>query len=218
MAGATEQGIRLGGLVDRRAVTDRLAARALPLSAPDIPRTGDDASVAIDVDWSVVDERGRTAGLSDLAYLARAVVDALCEFPRLNATVGDAGLIIASEVNLGIAVETTPGGPVVPVVPRAEMLDGEALAERIAALTSSARAGTLMPADVADGTFSITDVGATDASSAAPAVHAPQVATLAVDDRRAGTLSLSFDPQVIDSAYAAGFLDRLRELLEQGLR
>ena len=266
MAGATEDGIRLGGLVDRRAVTDRLAARSrglgpaprsaapagtlpgelVPLSAvrrrtaehlTHSLRTAAHALVVTEVDWSVVDEERRAAGLNYLPYVARAVVDAVCEFPHVNATLGDDGLLVASEVNLGVAVDLAHQGLVVPVVRRAETLDVRAISARIDALAAAARAGTLSMADLEHGTFTITNIGSLGTVLAAPIINTPQVAILSTDGvrmrpvavpdgaggwdtavRPVGNLSLSFDHRAFDGAYAGGFLARVRQLLEQGVR
>lgn len=265
MAGATEDGIRLGGLVDRRAVTDRLAARSRPLGPPPavtaaagpagelVPlsairrrtaehltsslRTAAHALVVTEVDWSVIDDQRRAAGLTYLPYVARAVVDAVCEFPHVNATLGDDGLLVASEVNLGVAVDLAHHGLVVPVVHRAETLDVRAISERIDALAATARAGKLSMADLEHGTFTITNIGSTGTVLAAPIINTPQVAILSTDGirmrpvavpdgsggwdtavRPVGNLSLSFDHRAFDGAYAGGFLARVRQLLEQGVR
>jgi pyruvate dehydrogenase E2 component (dihydrolipoamide acetyltransferase) len=204
MAGATEDGIRRGGLVDRRAVIERLGARAQPVDPPSpgelVPlspirrrtaahltealRTAAHALVVTEVDWSRVDERRRAERLTYLPYVARAVAGAVCEFPLVNATLEDDVLLVADSVELGIAVDLDHGGLVVPVVRRAETMSVRELADAIAAVADGARSKRLGPDAYVGGTFTLTNIGSMGTVMAAPIINTPQVAILSTDGVR----------------------------------
>jgi len=192
------------------------------------------ALLVADVDYGGVDRVRRAAGLTFLPFVARAVVDAVREFPDVNATSTDDGLLVSTAVHLGIAVDRGYEGLVVPVVRDADGLRLRALAGAIDELASRARAGTFTVADLEGGTFTLTNVGSQGTFAAAPIINHPQVAILSTDGirmrpvavpgdddewrlaiRPVGNLSLSFDHRAFDGAYAAAFLARVRQLLEQ---
>jgi pyruvate dehydrogenase E2 component (dihydrolipoamide acetyltransferase) len=172
------------------------------------------------------------ARLSYLPFIVRAVVDALTEYPRVNATVGDDELVVRGEINLGIAVDLDHEGLIVPVIRDAPAKRLRALAGEIADLAERARARRLSPDDVAGGTFTITNPGPYGTFASVPIINQPQVAILATDrvTRRpvvvstvdgdgiavhaVGRLVLSFDHRAFDGAYAAAFLARVRDILE----
>jgi 2-oxoglutarate dehydrogenase E2 component (dihydrolipoamide succinyltransferase) len=189
--------------------------------------------VGTEVDYFRLDPVRRSAGLSFLPFVARATVDALGAFPRLNSSVGDDQLIVHRSVHLGFAVDLGFEALVVPVVRGAGDLRLHALSEAIAAQADKARAKQLNADDLTGGTFTITNVGTYGTVVTAPVINQPQVAILSTDGVRMrptavrdeagewlvavhplGNLSLSFDHRAVDGAYAAAFLARVRELLE----
>jgi 2-oxoglutarate dehydrogenase E2 component (dihydrolipoamide succinyltransferase) len=191
------------------------------------------AFIAMEVDFEVVDRARRTKKLSYLPFVARALVDAVAEYPHVNASVGDGALLVHHDVHLGIAVDLDHQGLIVPVVRAAQGKRLVALAEEIADLAARARAKRLSPDDVTGGTFTITNPGPSGTTISAPIIHQPQVAILSTDGvkRRPvvvelddggdavvvhaiGMLGLSFDHRAIDGAYASAFLARVREILE----
>ena len=103
--------------------------------------------------------------LTYLPFIARAVVDALTEWPYLNSSVGDDELIVHGEVNLGIAVDLDFEGLLVPVVHRAEEKRLVALAREICDLASRARSKHLTMDDISGGTFTLTNAGVSAPSS-----------------------------------------------------
>jgi len=202
------------------------------------------ALIAIEVDYDNVDRARKPAkdefkaqegvNLTYLPFVARAVIDALREFPQLNASVGDDALIVHHDVHLGFAVDLSFEGLVVPVVHNADTKRLRAIARQVADLADRARSKKLTPDDIASGTFTITNVGSYGTVSAAPIINHPQVAILSVDGirmrpaavpgpggewaiavRPLGNLSLAFDHRVFDGAYAAAFLDRVRTELQE---
>jgi pyruvate/2-oxoglutarate dehydrogenase complex dihydrolipoamide acyltransferase (E2) component len=170
--------------------------------------------------------------LTYLPFIARAVCLALRDFPNVNATFDGRSLSLKKEVNLGIAIDLSHNGLVVPVVKQAGDLTVEGLAKAIARLTEKARANKLTADDLSGGTYSITNNGAFGTLFTSPIINAPQVAILSTDAirkrpvvvataegdfiaaRTTGILGQSFDHRAFDGAYAASFLSRLRQLIE----
>jgi 2-oxoglutarate dehydrogenase E2 component (dihydrolipoamide succinyltransferase) len=183
-------------------------------------------------DYAGINAVRRAAGLTALPFVARAVVDALRDFPFLNATLADDGLTLTSQrgVHLGIAVDLDFHGLVVPVVHDADGLRLRALADAIRDVAVRARAKKLTPDDLAGGTFTITNPGASGTWMSVPIINRPQVGILATDgvhktvvaDQADGSLRiaplghlcLSFDHRALDGAYAGSFLRRVHEIVE----
>jgi pyruvate dehydrogenase E2 component (dihydrolipoamide acetyltransferase) len=252
-AGSGEQGrVTLGDLGeaavpvatgDERVPFNRVQARAgVALLAS--TQTAAHALTVVETDYSAVEvarrewrERFRAEEGFSLTYLpfaARAVVDALRDFPLFNATLGDDAFVVSRRVGLGIAVDLDHQGLVVPVVHDADTLRLRALARAIDDVARRARAKRLTPDDTAGGTFTITNPGGYGTEISVPIINRPQVGILSTDgvrkrvvvsndgpdaDRLAirpgGYLCLSFDHRAIDGAYAGAFAGRVREILER---
>ncbi|HEX4647928.1 MAG TPA: 2-oxo acid dehydrogenase subunit E2 [Steroidobacteraceae bacterium] len=175
-------------------------------------------------------EKAQAAGvkLTPLAFIMRACVKALQEFPRFNSALDASGtnLIVRKYLHLGFAADT-PNGLVVPVVRDADHKDVYALARALGQLSEKARAGKLAPADMQGGCFSISSLGGIGGTAFTPIVNAPEVAILGVSRSsmqpvyQSGTfvprlmlpLSLSYDHRVIDGAMAARFTTYLAHTL-----
>jgi 2-oxoglutarate dehydrogenase E2 component (dihydrolipoamide succinyltransferase) len=189
--------------------------------------------VATEVDYHGVDGVRRAAQLSFLPFVGRAVVDAIGEYPRVNASVGDDELIVHPRINLGVAVDVDFEALVVPVVADAGTMRLRALSDAVEALATRARSKRLTTDDLTGGTFTITNVGSYGTLVTAPVINQPQVAILSTDGVKmrpvavraangewtiavhpVGNLSLSFDHRAFDGAYAAAFLARVRDILE----
>ena len=170
--------------------------------------------------------------LTYLPFVARATVEALEEWPYLNASVGDDSLVVHHEINVGVAVDLDHHGLIVPVVRRAEELTLRGLARRIHELADRARTKKLSADDIAGGTFSITNAGPFGTFLTAPIINQPQVAILSTDGvtRRpvvvtaadgseaiavhsVGLLCLAWDHRAVDGAYAAAFVARIAEIV-----
>ncbi len=200
------------------------------------------ALVVLEADYEAVErvrlearERFRAEegfSLTYLPFVARATVEALGEWPHLNASVGEDSLIVHHGVNLGIAVDLDHAGLIVPVVHRAEELTLRGMARRINDLGQRARSRKLSADDISGGTFSITNVGSYGTVITAPIINQPQVGILSSDGvkRRPvvvtgpdgteaiaihsmGMLCLSWDHRAVDGAYAAAFVARVAEIL-----
>jgi pyruvate dehydrogenase E2 component (dihydrolipoamide acetyltransferase) len=177
-------------------------------------------------------DKAQAAGvkLTPLAFIMRACVKALQEFPRFNSALDPTGanLIVRQYVNMGFAADT-PQGLVVPVVKDANRKDIYELARHLGALSEKARAGKLPPTDMQGGCFTISSLGGIGGTAFTPIINAPEVAILGVS--RASTraiykdggfvprlmlpLSLSYDHRVIDGAMAARFTSFLAHTLAE---
>ncbi|MDE3086483.1 MAG: 2-oxo acid dehydrogenase subunit E2 [Acidobacteriota bacterium] len=198
--------------------------------------------VVVEVDYENVERVRRAEGqafrseegfsLTYLPFVARATVEALREWPHLNASVGEDSLVVHHQVNLGIAVDLDHEGLIVPVVPRAEEVTLRGIARRIHELAGRARTKKLTADDISGGTFSITNAGPFGTFLTSPIINQPQVAILSTDGvkRRPtvvvgedgteaiaihsmGLLCLAWDHRAVDGAYAAAFVARVGELL-----
>jgi pyruvate dehydrogenase E2 component (dihydrolipoamide acetyltransferase) len=168
-----------------------------------------------------------------LAFLVKAAVAALKEFPEFNSslTAEKDAVVLKRYYNIGIAVDT-PGGLVVPVVKDADRKGIVELSREFMAISAKAREGKLGPGDMQGGTFAISSLGGIGGTSFTPIVNAPEVAILGVVrsamkpvwngmefvPRLMLPLSLSYDHRVIDGALAARFTRHLCYLLEDDRR
>ena len=183
----------------------------------------------------VKDEFKATEGfsLTYLPFIARAVVDALGDFPHLNASVGETDLIVHRFVDLGIAVDMNYEGLLVPVVRDAESKRLRALAREINDLGNRARSRRVTPDEISGGTFTISNNGSAGSVLTMPVINQPQVAVLSTDAitkkpvvveipgggesiaiHPVGNLAMAWDHRAFDGAYAAGFLVRVKTILE----
>lgn len=166
--------------------------------------------------------------LTYTAYFAAACAAALRAFPIVNSSWSVEGVVIHPQVNLAIAVSLGDEGLIVPVIRGADGLSLLGLARAINDLAARARAHKLMPDEVRDGTFSITNHGTGGSLFATPVINQPQCAILGVGavKKRAVVvegdaiavrpmvyLSLTFDHRILDGASADGFLARVVEIL-----
>jgi len=169
-----------------------------------------------------------------LAFIARATIEAMKNWPWVNAEIRGEQIVRKNYVNLGIAVALEGGqGLIVPVVKNAEGLNLLGLARAVADLADRARNKKLTPDDVQGGTFTITNPGGWGAIIGTPIISQPQVAILDVEAlvkravvvqdeggqdviaiRPMMNLCLSYDHRLVDGAYAAQFMKELRENLE----
>jgi len=172
--------------------------------------------------------------LTFLPFVARALVDALAEYPHVNGSMGEEHeLVVHASVGLGIAVDLDHEGLIVPVVHEAQDRRLRALARDITDLAGRARSKGLTADDITGGTVTITNVGATGSAFLLPIINQPQVMILSTDGvkRRpvvvtdssgaesiaihsVGNLTLGWDHRAFDGAYAAQFLARIKEILE----
>jgi 2-oxoglutarate dehydrogenase E2 component (dihydrolipoamide succinyltransferase) len=183
----------------------------------------------IEVDMSAIEAARAKRGLTALPYVARCTVDALRDFPQLNAWLEGDKHTVHDSVNLGIAVSLGEDGLIVPVIQDAQDLAPEGLAKRIRDVARRARAKELTHEDVAGGTFTITNPGQYGSIMATPVINLPQVAILdleavvkrpvvvegdAIAVRPMTILGMSWDHRALDGAYAAQFLAAVKQRME----
>jgi pyruvate dehydrogenase E2 component (dihydrolipoyllysine-residue acetyltransferase) len=194
-------------------------------------------SVSADVDVSLVLELRRGADAeagvvpSVNDFVVKASAQALREHPRFNASFADGAVETYSRVNVAIAV-ATDDALLVPVIGDADRRSLAEIAAETRRLAEAARRRALTPADLADGTFTVTNLGMFGVRSFTAIVDPPQAAILAVGGARRApvedargelafrdlmTLTLTCDHRVVYGADGARFLSRLRELLERPL-
>ncbi|MGQ0742913.1 MAG: dihydrolipoamide acetyltransferase family protein [Acidimicrobiales bacterium] len=199
--------------------------------------------VAMEVDYANVDRvrlpaRTRFAAeegfsLTYLPFVVRAAVEAIAEFPQVNASVGDNELVVHGRVHMGIAVDLNFEGLLVPVIHDADSLGLRGVARSVADLATRARSRSLTADEIAGSTFTITNPGSYGTFITAPVINQPQVAIMSTDGVRkrpvvvegpdgdaiavhpVGLLALSFDHRAFDGAYASAFLARCRQILQE---
>lgn len=173
--------------------------------------------------------------LTYLAFVARAAVDTLRDYPWINGEIRGQSIVTRQFVNLGIAVALEEGkGLIVPVIRNAQDLNLTGIARAIQDLAERARTKKLLPDDVQGGTFTITNPGSFGTFHGTPIINQPQSAILGtyalvkrpwvVQDELGGdviairplmNLTLTYDHRLVDGAYAGMFLRDLRERLER---
>jgi pyruvate dehydrogenase E2 component (dihydrolipoamide acetyltransferase) len=166
--------------------------------------------------------------LTPLAFIVRACVKALQEFPQFNVSLDPSGdsLIFKKYMNIGFAADT-PNGLLVPVLREADRKDIYEVARAVGELAEKARAGTLTLAQMQGGCFTISSLGGIGGTAFTPIINAPEVAILGVSrstmrpvyingefvPRLMLPLSLSYDHRVIDGALAVRFTTYLPQVL-----
>nr|WP_042183813.1 dihydrolipoamide acetyltransferase family protein [Kibdelosporangium sp. MJ126-NF4]CEL15880.1 Dihydrolipoamide acetyltransferase component of pyruvate dehydrogenase complex [Kibdelosporangium sp. MJ126-NF4]CTQ93805.1 Dihydrolipoamide acetyltransferase component of pyruvate dehydrogenase complex (EC 2.3.1.12) [Kibdelosporangium sp. MJ126-NF4] len=168
----------------------------------------------------------RDVKLTPLVFAAKAVLLAMKRTPDINALWAGDEIVYKSYVHLGIAA-ATPRGLVVPKVHDADQLSLRELAQALEALTVKARDGKTTPAEMANGTFTITNIGVFGVDTGTPIINPGESAILAlgtirdmpwvvdgqVVPRKICQLSLSFDHRVIDGQQGSEFLSDVGALL-----
>jgi pyruvate dehydrogenase E2 component (dihydrolipoamide acetyltransferase) len=166
--------------------------------------------------------------LTPLAFIIKASILALQEYPRFNSSLDATGenLVLKKYFNIGFAADT-PNGLVVPVIPNANYLNLYGIAHALADFSEKARAGKLKAAEMQGGSFTISSLGGIGGTAFTPIINAPEVAILGVSKssikpvfekgafvpRLMLPLSLSYDHRVIDGAEAARFVVFLSKTL-----
>jgi pyruvate dehydrogenase E2 component (dihydrolipoamide acetyltransferase) len=179
-------------------------------------------------------EQSHGVNVTYLAFIARAVVETLKDYPWINGELRGDQIVTRSSVNLGFAVELTDGkGLIVPVLKNAETLNLLGIAKGVVDIAQRARDKKLLPDEVQGGTFTITNPGGYGTFHGTPVISQPQAAILGtyavvkrpwvVQDemgqdviaiRPIMNLTLTYDHRLVDGALAGRFLRDVRERLE----
>lgn len=166
--------------------------------------------------------------VSPLLIMAKAMIWAVRRNPTVNSTWTDTEIIVHHFVNFGFAA-ATPRGLVVPNIKNAQDLSLRELAQSIESMTITARDGKLQPADMADGTITITNIGVFGMDTGTPILNPGEVAIVAlgtikqkpwvvdgeVRPRMVTTLGASFDHRVVDGDVASRFLADVASVIEE---
>jgi pyruvate dehydrogenase E2 component (dihydrolipoamide acetyltransferase) len=166
--------------------------------------------------------------LTYMAFIAKAVIDALRRHPVVNASLDGTNVVYKKDINLGIAV-ALESGLIVPVIRHADEKNLLGLSRAIADVATRARNKQLKPEEVQDGTFTITNPGSFGSQFGLPIINQPQVAILGIgtiekrpvviDDaigiRLMGYLTLGYDHRLIDGAVGDQFMADIKEQIEQ---
>jgi 2-oxoisovalerate dehydrogenase E2 component (dihydrolipoyl transacylase) len=166
--------------------------------------------------------------LTYLPFVVQIVCDAIKEFPWLNSTWSDEGVVLKHYINMGIAV-SIPDGLIVPVLKDADRLGFTELVRSINDLVERARTKQLKPDDVQGGTFTLNNTGATGSVASQPIINQPQAAILTTESivkrpvvigdgiavRHMMNMCLSFDHRIIDGMMAGQFLGTIKKRLEE---
>ncbi len=176
----------------------------------------------------------QNVNLTYLAFIARAAVDTLLDYPWVNGELRGQSIVTRPFVNLGIAVALDEGkGLIVPVIRNAQDLNLTGMARAIQDLAERARTKKLLPDDVQAGTFTITNPGSFGTFHGTPIINQPQSAILGTyalvkrpwviqDDlgsdviaiRPLMNLTLTYDHRLVDGAYAGMCIRDIRDRLQ----
>ncbi|MEV4662867.1 dihydrolipoamide acetyltransferase family protein [Micromonospora echinofusca] len=226
LPGAEDLVVPLTGI--RKVIADKLSR-----SRREIP----EVTIWVDVDATglletraAINAATPDAPVSILAMLARICLSGLRRYPQLNARVDTEGqrIVQSAGVHLGIAAQTDRG-LVVPVLRDAQRLTTAELAAELTATTTAARAGTLPPARLTGGTFTLNNYGVFGVDGSTPIINHPEAALLGVGRivdkpwvvdgqlavRKVTQLSLTFDHRVCDGGVAGGFLRHVADCVER---
>ena len=208
----------------------KVMADKLSISRREIP----EATVWVDVDATGLLEAREALNaarpdepVSVLALVARFCVLGLRRYRELNSRITADAVEILPDINLGFAAQT-PRGLLVPVVHRAQTLTTRQLSAALTARTEAARAGTLTPAELTGGTFTVNNYGVFGVDGSAAIINHPEVAILglgriidrpwvhdgALAVRKVSQLTLAFDHRACDGGVAGGFLRFVADCIE----
>jgi pyruvate dehydrogenase E2 component (dihydrolipoamide acetyltransferase) len=191
----------------------------------------DEADItALEATRAGLKDKAAAAGvkLTPLAFIIRACIKALQEFPTFNSSFDASGenVVLKKYLHIGFAADT-PNGLLVPVIQNADKLDVYALARALADLSDRARKGTLKGSEMQGGCFTVSSLGGIGGTAFTPIINAPEVAILGVSraamkpvwvegafvPRQMLPLSLSYDHRMIDGALGARFVTYLAKVL-----
>ena len=197
----------------------------------------------VEVDFSKVERARKNKGatwksregfsLTYLPFVARAVCDAIADFPNVNGHVKGDNLVVYEHVHLAIAVDLDFEGLIAPVIQNASGMTAVEIARAVTEVASRARRNELKPEDHLGATYTISNNGSFGTLFTTPIINQPQIAILSLDTiakrpmvvdqdgedhlviRPVGILTQAFDHRAIDGAYSAAFLRRLKEIIER---
>ena len=224
--GAREEVVKLGSM--RRAIAEHMV-RSLATSPH--AWTLQEVDVTNLVRYREAEKEGfrarHSVPLTYMPFVVQIVCDAIKQFPWLNSTWSDEGVVLKHYINMGIAV-SIPDGLIVPVLKDADQLGFTELVRSLNDLVDRARNKQLKPDDVQGGTFTLNNTGATGSVASQPIINQPQAAILTTESivkrpvvigdgiavRHMMNMCLSFDHRIIDGMMAGQFLGTIKKRLE----
>jgi 2-oxoisovalerate dehydrogenase E2 component (dihydrolipoyl transacylase) len=224
--GAREEVVKLGAM--RRSIAEHMV-RSLATSPH--AWTLQEVDVTSLVRYREAEKEGfrarHGASLTYLPFVVQIVCDALKQFPWLNSTWSDDGVVLKHYINMGIAV-SIPDGLIVPVLKDADQRGFTDLVGSINDLVERARTKRLKPEDVQGGTFTLNNTGSTGSVASQPIINQPQAAILTTESivkrpvvigdgiavRDMMNMCLSFDHRIVDGMMAGQFLSTIKKRLE----
>lgn len=177
-------------------------------------------------------EKREGTKLTFTPLLIEAVVRCIKKFPLINSSVDGNRIIVKKDINIGMATALPSGNLIVPVIRNAGQFNLAGMARQVNTLADNARNNRLKPEDIAEGTFTFTNVGSFGSLMGTPIINQPQVAILAVGTikkrpvvvetpmgdsiaiRHMMYLSMSYDHRIIDGSLGATFLSAVANELE----
>jgi pyruvate dehydrogenase E2 component (dihydrolipoamide acetyltransferase) len=211
----------------------KISAKRLQAAWINLPHVTqfDEADITLlEVERAKLKDKAVAAGvkLTPLAFIIRACVMALREYPTFNASLHPDGesVVMKQYMHIGFAADT-PNGLLVPVIRDADKLDIYGIARALGDLSDRARKGTLKGAEMQGGSFTVSSLGGIGGTAFTPIINAPEVAILGVSrtqtrpvwqdgafvPRQMLPLSLSYDHRLIDGALGARFAVYLSKML-----
>jgi len=168
------------------------------------------------------------AALTYMPFVVQIVCDVIKQYPWLNSTWTDDGVVLKRYINMGIAV-SIPDGLIVPVLKDADQRGFTDLVRALTDLVERARTKQLKPEDVQGGTFTLNNTGSTGSVASQPIINQPQAAILTTESivkrpvvindaiavRQVMNMCLSFDHRIIDGMMAGQFLGAIKKRLEE---
>ncbi len=161
-----------------------------------------------------------------------AIVKSIKKYPLLSSSVVGDKIIVKKNLNIGMATSLPDGNLIVPVIKNADQLNLIGITKQVNGLANAARTGKLKPADTADGTFTLTNIGTFGSIMGTPIINQPQVAIMAIGVikkrpmvietshgdsiaiRHMMYISLSYDHRIIDGSLGSSFLNAVVKELE----
>jgi len=177
-------------------------------------------------------EKREGTKITFMPIFIEAVAKAIKDYPMINVSVNGTQIIKKKDINIGMAAALPSGNLIVPVIRKADELNLIGLSQAVNDLANRARTSKLLPDEIREGTFTITNVGSFGNDMGTPIINQPQVAILAVGAikkkpavietptgdaiaiRNMMFLSLSYDHRVVDGALGGSFIRRVADYLE----
>lgn len=212
----------------------RIIAKRMSESHAQVPSVTLNAQADVTVLAELRDQaNGHFDGRTKISFndmVVRACAIALKEFPYINACYNEDGILLKTDINIGIAV-SLDDGLIVPVLKNADKYSLKEMSVNIKELAYKARAGSLLPQDYSNGTFTVSNLGMFGITSFTPIINQPEACILGVcaienrlvskagqiDNRKFMGFSLTFDHRCVDGASVAKFLQRIIQLIESPL-